>query len=205
MGMTGGRETQQLERLTFFSDAVFAIAMTLLVIEVRLPHLHEFTDGALGRALLMLIPNYVGFLVSFFVLARFWVSHHTFMGELKAGSPALVWSNLFLLAAVAFMPFPTAVVSEFGQLRVGVAFYAGWLVLLGLLHRQLLTVGATLVADDVDPAVVRLHRTRSWIPILIGSFALVMGLVVPYAGLFALIVGGPVITALMKRRGVSSG
>ena len=196
----GNRDAQQLERLTFFSDAVFAIAMTLLVIEVRLPPLHAFGERELGDALLALIPNYVGFLVSFLVLGRFWVSHHTLMSELRGTSVALVWTNLFLLLAVAFMPFPTAVVSEYVQLRVGVGFYAGWLLLLGFINQRLFAVAAPLRADDIAPAVFEAHRTRSWIPLLIGGGALAAGMVTPLAGLAALIGLGPIVTPLVNRR-----
>ena len=84
---------QQLERMTFFSDAVFAIAMTLLVIEVRVPEIHVHSDLALGQALLDLLPKYIGFVVSFMVVGRFWVGHHAVMGLLKGLDRRLVWIN----------------------------------------------------------------------------------------------------------------
>ncbi len=81
------RARVQLERMTFFSDAIFAIAMTLLVVEVKLPALHHPTGPELGQALWALLPNYVGFLVSFLVLGRFWIIHHDVMGLLRAATP----------------------------------------------------------------------------------------------------------------------
>ncbi|WP_294357344.1 TMEM175 family protein [uncultured Sphingomonas sp.] len=75
--------------MAFFSDAVFAIAMTLLVVEVKLPHIARMEDGLLARALLSLVPSYIGFLVSFLVLARFWASHHLTLG--RCARPARRW------------------------------------------------------------------------------------------------------------------
>jgi uncharacterized membrane protein len=196
------RDRQQLERLTFFSDAVFAIAMTLLVVEVKLPHLHHPTGPELGRELLALIPNYIGFLVSFLVLGRFWLVHHEVMGLLRASNRRLTTVNLLLLLAVAFMPFPTAVISEYVQLRVGIGFYTGWLIVLGLLNRQLIRsivaspdlLDAGLSADDMRPIL-----RRSWISIAIGVCAFAAGMVTWIAALVVLTVGSPIITVLLGR------
>jgi len=196
------REERQLDRLTFFSDAVFAIAMTLLVVDVRLPHLPRVDDHALAQALVDLIPNYIGFLVSFLVLSRFWAGHHVVFGLLKAASPKLIWTNLILLLAVAFMPFPTAVISEYAQTRVAIGFYAGWLVLLGLLNRRLVGLAAdpALLADDVDPAIFRGFRRASLIPLLIGGGALVFGMVAPVGGMAMLVIGSPIVSWVLRRR-----
>ena len=197
------REQQALERLTFFSDAVFAIAMTLLIVEVKLPHVPTMTDAALGQALLDLIPNYIGFLVSFLVLARFWAAHHTVMGLLQSAPPRLVWTNLFLLLAVAFMPFPTAIISEYVQLRVGVGFYTGWLVVLGLLNHRLVKVAAdpAILGDHADAVVIGGHLRNSWIPVLVGVSAFALGMVTPLAALLALMFGSPLIAWIIRRKG----
>ena len=197
------RAHEQLARLTFFSDAVFAIAMTLLVVEVKLPHLEVFGEAALGDALLSLIPEYVGFLISFLVLGRFWAGHHSLMGHLQAASPRLVWANLLLLLGVAFMPFPTAVVSTYAGLRVGIGFYAGWLLLLGLLNRRLIKVAVAdpaLIAPGVDPVIWHQHLMRTWIPIAIAASAFALAMVTPMAGLISLIVGSPLISVVLHRR-----
>ncbi len=196
-------DEQQLERLTFFSDAVFAIAMTLLVIEVKLPHIPAFTDAALGQALLRLIPNYIGFLVSFLVLGRFWVAHHNVMGLLRVSNGRLVAANLLFLLAVAFMPFPTAIISEYIQLRVGIGFYTGWLILLGLLNRQLVRIAVRhpeLLEHGLTPEMLRPNLLRSWIPILIGVIAFAGGMISWIVALVVLMVGSPLIAHLVQRR-----
>ncbi|MGQ7478388.1 TMEM175 family protein, partial [Streptococcus suis] len=116
-----------------------------------------------------LIPNYVGFLVSFLVLGRFWLAHHEVMGLLKAADKRLVVVNLLLLLGVAFMPFPTAVISEYVQLRVGICFYTGWLILLGLLNRQVIRAivrNPALLDEGISPADLRPFLQRSWISII---------------------------------------
>jgi uncharacterized membrane protein len=202
------RDRRQLERLTFFSDAVFAIAMTLLVVEVKLPHLHHATGQELGQALLSLIPNYIGFLVSFLVLGRFWLVHHEVMGLLRASNRRLTAVNLLLLLAVAFMPFPTAVISEYVHLRVGIGFYTGWLIVLGLLNRQLIrTIAASpelldagTTSKDMQPIL-----RRSWISIAIGVCAFACGMVTWVAALVVLTVGSPIITLLIGRYAARAG
>lgn len=121
----------QLERLAFFSDAVFAIAITLLIIEVRLPATTPETERGIAQGLADLIPQYIGFFVSFFVIGRFWIGHHRVFGRLKRVDDILVWRNLLFLMTIAFMPFPTALVSHYVSTRVAVGAYAGWLTLAG--------------------------------------------------------------------------
>lgn len=196
------RDHKQLERLTFFSDAVFAIAMTLLVVEVKLPHLHRPTGPELGDALLGLVPNYIGFLVSFLVLGRFWLTHHEVMGMLRASNRRLTTVNLLLLLAVAFMPFPTAVISEYVQLRVGIGFYTGWLIVLGLINRQLIrSIAASpeLLEEGLTAAEMGPFLRRGWIAIAIGVCAFAAGMVTWVAALVVLTLGSPIITLLIGR------
>ncbi|MFT3975704.1 MAG: TMEM175 family protein [Sphingomonas bacterium] len=193
-------EQGKLERLTFFSDAVFAIAMTLLVIEVRVPHLAVQSDRALARALVDLVPNYIGFIVSFVVIARFWMAHHRLMGLLERGDQRLVRANLALLMAIAFMPFPTAVLSDYAIERVAVGFYAVWLMLVGLANLAVIGCalgGRRLVRADADAAeIAEILRLRG-IPLLVGALALAAGMIAPHAGLLMLLVGTPLLMWLM--------
>ncbi len=98
--------------MAFFIDAIFAIAITLLVIEIRLPAMGIESSDALSRALEGLVPKFLGFVISFFVIGRFWIGHHRVIGHLRTCDDGLVWRNLLFLLTIAFMPFPTAVISE---------------------------------------------------------------------------------------------
>src|SRR4249919_1772874 len=121
----------QLERIVLFSDAVFAIAITLLVIEIKIPEIHEnVSDNALLHSLGHLIPKFVGFLVSFMLIALFWNVHHRMFGFVTAYDRKLKVLNLVFLFFVALMPFSTGFYSEYAgpelfaeQLKVPLTFY----------------------------------------------------------------------------------
>jgi uncharacterized membrane protein len=155
--------TGQLERLTFFSDAVFAIAITLLVIEVHVPHLDTRADGAYLDALAALMPSFMGFALSFLTIGALWMAHHRVFGLLEGHDERLLWPNMLLLMVVAFMPFATALMSSNPLARVPELFYAGTLLLAGLLQhwlfRRALVPGR--VRAGVPPEDVAALRWRS--------------------------------------------
>ncbi len=134
----------RMERLIFFSDAVFAIAITLLVIEIRIPHLSTGTADEALRALLALFPSFFGFVLSFVVIGRFWMGHHSSMANVAVYAPKLLWPNLMLLMAIAFMPFATAFMSaNIGQL-VPTAFYNATLMVTALLSWRVVSMARDL-------------------------------------------------------------
>ena len=99
------------ERVVFFSDAVFAIVITLLVLELKVPHLEEHTDPALRGALFNLLPRVAGFVISFLIVGLMWIEHHRIFGIANYNA-GLLWRNLLLLLCISFVPFPTALFSE---------------------------------------------------------------------------------------------
>jgi len=109
------QRTLQLERIILFSDAVFAIAITLLVIEIKVPSLHgtEPTEAALLHEIFLLIPKFVGFLISFFLIGLYWTRHHLLFGYLSDYSTKLVWLNLLFLLSIVLMPFSTGIFGEY--------------------------------------------------------------------------------------------
>lgn len=195
------RESAQLDRLTFFSDAVFAIAITLLVIEIRMPHVRIDGEISLINALLSLIPQYIGFVVSFFVIGRFWLGHHRAFGHLARTDETLIWRNLVFLLTIAFMPFPTAVISEYATLRTTIVVYAGWLILAGFLNRRVIAYAVgrpELLADDADPDARERCARAAWSPMVIGALALLFGMVMPLLALVPLM-GSPLILWAMEK------
>lgn len=177
----------EFERLSFFSDAVFAIAITLLVIDLKLPPPVEVTDSGLLAALLELIPQYIGFFVSFFVIGRFWIGHHKLFGLITGADSALVWRNLLFLLTIAFMPFPTAIVGKFVQLRTGVCFYSLWLAFAGWQNRRLIAYARAHLAVPGPKTELDGMLRNSWLAILIGLAAFAFGLVSPLLALVPLI------------------
>src|SRR4030095_10447813 len=124
-------EHLDLERVLFFSDAVFAIAITLLVIEVRVPALpHDATDRDLGLALVGVVPKIVVFVISFFLIGQTWIEHHRIGRQLRRYERGFLWKNLWVLFFVVSMPFATPLLSEYPWSRITVAVYA--LVFTGL-------------------------------------------------------------------------
>lgn len=179
-----GKTDHPLERLVFFSDAVFAIAITLLVIEIHPPHLTQ--DGAQPtlEALARLIPNFIGFLVSFAVIGAFWAGHHrAFSMAGRIGPGILVW-NLALLGTIAFMPFVTGFMSSnYGKAGPAV-FYWGWMLLVALLNLRVnsIATGPAMRAADVTEAQAAEVPRRSRAVLLAAASALVVS---AFAPLFA--------------------
>jgi uncharacterized membrane protein len=99
-------------RVEQFSDGVFAIAITLLALELKVPHLTSSTLGSSLRELLPLIPNVATFILSFLTIAIFWVNHHQMTHNIETVSRRIVWSNMLFLLFITLIPFATTVVTE---------------------------------------------------------------------------------------------
>lgn len=153
-----------LERLVFFSDAVFAIAITLLVIEIHIPHLEHGDDPAALRALLELLPSFFGFVLSFLVIGRFWIGHHNAFTLIDHYDGRLAWPNLLMLMSIALMPFATAFMSaNLGQF-VPTLFYNLTLLATALLSRWVIGIATSpaLIRKDANPETVRVLRSRGF-------------------------------------------
>jgi len=155
--------TQQLERLKAFSDAVFAIAITLLVIEVHVPRLDTLDDTAYLAALAHLIPSFMGFMLSFLTIGALWIAHHRLLGVLDGYEPRLMWPNMLLLMVIAFMPFATALMSSNPLARVPEMFYSATLLAAGLLQLLLfqLALRPGRVRTGVPPEELNALRWRA--------------------------------------------
>ena len=135
--LTDERTQFQVDRLAYFSDAVFAIAITLLVFNIRAPALSQADEPELLRAIGRMVPAIIGFALSFFVVSNYWRAHHRLFGWVSHHDDTLVTVNLLLLFFVSFIPCPTAFYSDHPNFRTPLMFYAGSLAVVGLLQFNL--------------------------------------------------------------------
>lgn len=156
------------ERVVFFSDAVFAIVITLLVLELKVPHIEEHTDPALRHALVGLLPRVAGFVISFLIVGLMWIEHHRVFRYIADYDAGLLWRNLLLLLCISFVPFPTALFSENFWSRTAFILYTasfgGVAVAKLLIWRH--AVAAKLLKSDVSPELeVRIARRSLAVPV----------------------------------------
>lgn len=154
-------------RLEAFSDGVFAIAITLLVLELKVPHLAsgavEPTPEALAESLVKQWPSYLSFVTSFFSILIMWMHHHTLFRLVRQTDATLLFANGLLLIMISVVPFPTAVVAEyFGTAASGAAveFYCGAFVLVSIAFYLLLLAALRkeVLAPDVPEKTIRRLR-----------------------------------------------
>ena len=183
------KKDHALERLVFFSDAVFAIAITLLVIEIHAPHLdRNVPDIAHWQALAQLIPSFIGYFVSFMVIGLFWMGHHRAFNLAARFNPGILWWNLLLLAVIAFMPFFTAYLSTNMGSRVPVMVYCGAMLAAALLNYRVnsTAIGPSMVDPEASPADILRVRRRGQGVILGAATAFGLGFLVPIFALMGL-------------------
>lgn len=148
------RSGEGTDRMQFFSDAVFAIALTLLVLDIRLPD--GGTDDLLA-ALVALWPQAFAFALSFAVIALNWMNHHAKFRVIPRFDGTLMRLNFVLLFLVAWVPFPTSVLSDYAPQAPAVVLYAASVAALSLaqLATWIYAYRAGLTTPDVDAALYR--------------------------------------------------
>jgi uncharacterized membrane protein len=150
-------------RIEALTDGIFAVAMTLLVLDIKPPlHLRFETNEALVEHLLLLEHSFVMYAISFVVLAMFWLGHHLQFHFVRHVDRQLLWINLAFLLFAVVVPFSTNLVGDHGHLQLPLVLYAvNLLVLTLLLFLQLRHLGASphLTDRDLTPGVIaHLHR-----------------------------------------------
>jgi len=121
------------QRLEAFSDGVIAIIITLLVLEIKVPHINgEINFNTLIVSLFHLIPKFLSWALSFFMVLIMWVNHHRIFDDLKSSSNGLMWFNGLLLFFISFVPFPTAFMGDYFNQPLSSFFFGISLSLMGL-------------------------------------------------------------------------
>jgi uncharacterized membrane protein len=127
----------ETNRIEAFSDGMFAIAITLLILEIKVPVVNS---GGLGKALLQQWPSYLAFLLSFFYIGVMWMNHHRMFHHIRRSNDTLLILNLLLLLGVTAVPFPTAVLAAHlgaSDQRTAALFYNGVFVVIAVFFNVL--------------------------------------------------------------------
>jgi uncharacterized membrane protein len=124
-GESGLERGTDLERTQFFSDGVFAIAITLLALDIRLPDTLAGPEAEdLPGALVALLPEFVSFLISFWVIGTYWLAHHRTFHYIRGYDRRLLLINLFFLMWIVLLPFSSTVIGEYGNRQIAAVIYA---------------------------------------------------------------------------------
>ncbi|WP_024297610.1 TMEM175 family protein [Methylomicrobium lacus] len=162
-------EEKETGRIEGFSDHVFAIAMTLLVIEIKIPSHELVAAKGLAQSLAALWPSYLAFLTSFFTILVIWVHHHWIFGLIRRIDHPFLYCNGLLLLFVAFVPFPTALIAEYSlhpDAKVAANLYTGTFLAISLTFdmlwryasKRLLSTNSTRVKKDEAAQITKQYR-----------------------------------------------
>jgi uncharacterized membrane protein len=167
-GGSAGRE-RDTGRIEAFSDGVFAIAITLLIIEIGVPHLEEEPPGTtLPQALVGLWPSYLAYVISFLQIGVIWANHHNRFRFIERSDHGLLFLNILFLMCVAFIPFSTALLAEYldgsgAERETAGVIYAGTLAVTAIFFTLLwlyAAVNRRLVDRNLDPFLLRAMTRR---------------------------------------------
>jgi len=151
----------RLNRIEAFSDGVFAIIVTLLVLDLKVPTLQ--TPGSVSELthdLIELLPKFLSWLLSFIIVCKFWLNHHHILGLASHADYGMVWLNSIFLMFQSFIPFPTAIMAEYPINPLAVSLFGVvmafntllFMALHGYILRHLIK---TELADTEDPHIIR--------------------------------------------------
>jgi len=164
--MTDETEAHSAHRLVQFSDGVFTVALTLLVIDIAVPSLPKGTSSKdLTDALWGQLPNIAAFALTFWVVGAYWLTHHRHYVFIQRYDGTLLLLNLLLLMTVCFIPWPTAVLGHYGNYFAAWVLYAVSMVAMGLAAASVWWYASSKPAlvDGVTPELRRFYLYRSFV------------------------------------------
>jgi uncharacterized membrane protein len=190
------------ERTSFFSDAVFAIAMTLLAVQIVVP---TVAPGQLGEALHQQIPQYFAYTLSFAVVGLYWMAHHRLFRLLQRYNGTLQRLNLLSLMFVALVGYGTGVIATYGNQSAGVIVYAVIISAVGLTHTILWQYAWSrrLLSPDLDPDLFGYIRNRGLVVPVVFLASIPVALASPTGAQYvwlAVVVLDLTLAAVYKRR-----
>jgi uncharacterized membrane protein len=176
------------QRIEGLSDGIFAFAMTLLVLDVKIPKIAGllFPDQFLAGKLVDLWPKFLSFAMSFIILGVFWIAHHGYSHFLKRTDRYFLWISLLFLMVVVFVPFSTDLLGDYPKSSIAVMVYGCNILALGLtLYWQwwYATKGHRLVPPNLEPELIRRGKDRILAGILTNICAVLLAQVNPLLSL----------------------
>jgi len=162
-----------LTRIEAFSDGVFAIVVTLLVLELKLPMLKEHGSvSELAHQLVELAPKFLSWLISFIIVCKFWLNHHHVLGLARHANYGLAWLNSLFLMGQAFIPFPTAMMGEYPTNPLAVSLFGAVFAVNTLLF---IALQRYIVRNLIKPELAAIQDPRAFIKALIGPASYLTG------------------------------
>jgi uncharacterized membrane protein len=188
--MKGNKTFFATNRIETLTDGVFAIVMTLLVLNLAIPEISQTSAQELFSRILQLWPKLLSYTVSFIILGIFWVGHHHIFHYIKRANAGLLWINIFFLLFIALIPFSTALSGDYSSIEVPFIIYGINLVPIFILRYALweyATYKHRLVENNIDNTIVRRLKSMPLISSIMLLFAIGISLINITAGYAVLI------------------
>jgi uncharacterized membrane protein len=184
------------DRLKALANGVFAVAMTLLVLELVVPQIRDPSNQELTHALLSMWPKFLAYVLSFLIAGIFWLVHHSIFDAIKYYDSTLSWIKVLFLLLVALVPFTTSLLGEYFLQKTATIIYGVHLLFLffgGFSLWSYSTSKHLLVVKDLDPGLVKGAKRMGYLYFVILSAAIIIGFFHPLIsviiyGLFVLII-----------------
>jgi uncharacterized membrane protein len=164
-------------RLEAFSDGVFAIVITLLVLEIKVPHV---TPEELNNKLFELIPKFFSFALSFVIIGVYWVAHHNMLHFIEKIDRTALWLNILVLFTICIIPFPTALLGDYPFSTTPIVFYGSTLAcvnLFGTIFWIYCTKSSGLSIHNLNPVFARLVTYLHLSPMVLYMLAIAFSFV----------------------------
>ena len=184
---------ENTSRIEAFSDAIIAIAMTILILEVHVPNVGDASTAAVLHGLFDVLPHFLSFALSFVTLAVIWVNHHTFFHNLRGTDGALQWYNNHLMFWVCVIPFATAFLGEHPFVPMVVALYGAVMAMMALAFTLMVRYTffkTELLPDSITQKQRRNEYRRSWVGVGLYALSIPLAIFAPTLSLilFALVI-----------------
>ena len=173
----------RLNRIEAFSDGVFAIVVTLLVLELKVPTLHDPGNiHELAEQLWDLFPKFLSWLISFIIVCKFWLNHHHILGFARHANYAMVWINSVFLMFQSFIPFPTALMGEYSTNPLAVSLFG---VVMAVNTLMFITLHAYILKRLIKPELEGRYPPHILRKSFVGVFSYLVGVAVAWVSVHA--------------------